>query len=238
MKKKTIVMLVCGFSAVIYGQTGMKVLLRLMLCRWHRMCCRIALQWRDAIAAPADSASTAMPADTAQPAATAKKDSATARTTIRTLDKMVVTATRTTAASPRPPPASASFPRGHRGVAGAQYRRPGDGGDVGEHPPCRGIGEGIPSDINMRGIPGAWPRRARLSSSTASPRTRRARRFLSSTRSRSKRWSVWEIVRGPYSSLYGANALSGVVNVITKTGDGRPGVQDVVENQLSVQPGA
>jgi outer membrane receptor for ferrienterochelin and colicins len=34
-----------------------------------------------------------------------------------------------------------------------------------------------------------------------------------------------EVIRGPGSSLYGTNALFGVVNVITRTGAGRPGVQ-------------
>jgi outer membrane receptor for ferrienterochelin and colicins len=34
-----------------------------------------------------------------------------------------------------------------------------------------------------------------------------------------------EVIRGPGSSLYGTNALFGVVNVITKTGAGRQGVQ-------------
>ncbi len=34
-----------------------------------------------------------------------------------------------------------------------------------------------------------------------------------------------EVIRGPASSLYGTNALFGVVNVVTKTGAGRPGMQ-------------
>ena len=34
-----------------------------------------------------------------------------------------------------------------------------------------------------------------------------------------------EIVRGPFSSLYGANAFGGVINIITQTGDGLPSLQ-------------
>jgi outer membrane receptor for ferrienterochelin and colicins len=38
-----------------------------------------------------------------------------------------------------------------------------------------------------------------------------------------------EIVRGPFSALYGANAFAGVVNVITKSGNGRPAVEGSIE---------
>lgn len=33
-----------------------------------------------------------------------------------------------------------------------------------------------------------------------------------------------ELVRGPQSTLYGSDAMSGVVNIITRTGEGKPGV--------------
>ena len=38
-----------------------------------------------------------------------------------------------------------------------------------------------------------------------------------------------EIVRGPQSPLYGANAMNGVVNIITKKGKGEPKVNYLIE---------
>ena len=41
-----------------------------------------------------------------------------------------------------------------------------------------------------------------------------------------------EVVKGPYSSLYGANAFSGVINVITTDGAGKPSVQGDLETSM------
>ena len=48
-----------------------------------------------------------------------------------------------------------------------------------------------------------------------------------------------EVIRGPGSSLYGTNALFGVINVITKSGASRKGAQaEVVGGSLSDGQGA
>ncbi len=86
-----------------------------------------------------------------------------------------------------------------------------------------GIGEGIPSDIIIRGIPGALSATRTLVLVDGIPTNASGTPFLVVNQIPLEAVSSVEIVRGPQSALYGANAFSGVVNVLTKNGDGKPG---------------
>jgi outer membrane receptor protein involved in Fe transport len=85
-----------------------------------------------------------------------------------------------------------------------------------------GIGEGVPSTIMIRGIPGAFGSSRILVLVDGIPTNASGTPFMILNEIPLDAIERVEIVRGPYSALYGANAFGGVVNVITKQGDGRP----------------
>jgi len=143
---------------------------------------------------------------------------------VATLDKMVVTATRTERRISQTPVAVSVVTREEIDVAparniddilmtktGVQMKR------------AAGMTEGIPSDIIMRGIPGGLASSRALVLVDGIPTNASGTPFLVINEIPLEAIERIEIVRGPYSSLYGANALGGVINVITRTGDGRPG---------------
>jgi|GEM_PF-743625 len=180
----------------------------------------------------ADSAGTAAAPPDAPPAAqwarpadtTAQHETSDiAADTIATLDKMVITATRTRRRVSETP-ASVSVVSKQE-IESSPARNIDDLVMTKTSVNIRrvvGIGEGIPSDINMRGIPGAMAASRTLILVDGIPTNASGTPFLILNEIPMDAVERIEIVRGPYSSLYGANALGGVINVITRTGDGLP----------------
>jgi outer membrane cobalamin receptor len=82
------------------------------------------------------------------------------------------------------------------------------------------FGEGIPSDIIIRGIPGSLVAPRTLVLVDGIPTNASGTPFLIVNEIPMEAIERIEIVRGPYSSLYGANAFGGVINIITKDGFG------------------
>jgi len=83
------------------------------------------------------------------------------------------------------------------------------------------IGEGVPSDIIFRGIPGALAATRTLILVDGIPTNASGTPFLIVNEIPLEAIDRIEIVRGPYSGLYGANAFGGVVNILTKEGYGK-----------------
>lgn len=79
-----------------------------------------------------------------------------------------------------------------------------------------GMAEGIPSDISMRGVPGAVAATRTLVLVDGIPTNAAGTPFLILNEIPIESIDRVEIVRGPYSNLYGPNAFGGVVNIITK----------------------
>jgi outer membrane receptor for ferrienterochelin and colicins len=79
-----------------------------------------------------------------------------------------------------------------------------------------GIGEGVPADISIRGIPGALAAARVLILVDGLPTNTSGTPFLILNEIPVAAIERVEIVHGPFSSLYGANAFSGVINVITR----------------------
>jgi outer membrane cobalamin receptor len=93
-----------------------------------------------------------------------------------------------------------------------------------------GIAIGIPGRLDLRGVPG--PNRT-LVLVDGFPLNGSGTGFVNLQQIPLEAIERVEIIRGPYSCLYGANALGGVINIITRRGQGRPevGVQAGVGNQ-------
>jgi outer membrane cobalamin receptor len=85
-----------------------------------------------------------------------------------------------------------------------------------------GMGEGIPSDIILRGIPGALAATRTLILVDGIPTNVAGTPFLILNEIPLDAIQRVEIIKGPFSSLYGANALGGVINIITIKGNGKP----------------
>ncbi|NLG16179.1 MAG: TonB-dependent receptor [Fibrobacter sp.] len=149
------------------------------------------------------------------------------------LDKMVITATKTARKTSEIPVSvtvisldeiKASSARSIDDLlqyaAGVQVKR------------AVGMGEGVPSDIIMRGIPGALAATRTLILVDGIPTNASGTPFLIINEIPLEAVKRVEIVRGPFSSLYGANAFGGVINIITQTGDGKPRVQMSAETSL------
>ena len=83
----------------------------------------------------------------------------------------------------------------------------------------QGIAIGIPGRLDVRGVPG--PNRT-LVVVDGFPLNGSGTGFVNLQQIPLDTIARVEIIRGPYSSLYGANALGGVINIITKRGQGRP----------------
>ena len=155
---------------------------------------------------------------------------ATASPAVQSLDRMVVSATRTRRRISETPASVSVIARQEiehspakdindliANKTGVQVRR------------FVGMGEGVPSDISMRGIPGALAATRTLILVDGIPTNASGTPFLILNEIPVEIIDNIEIVRGPYSSLYGANAFGGVINVITKKGDGRPGAAGTFE---------
>ena len=84
------------------------------------------------------------------------------------------------------------------------------------------MGEGIPSDIILRGIPGALAAARTLILVDGIPTNVAGTPFLILNEIPLDAIQRVEIIKGPFSSLYGANALGGVINIITIKGNGKP----------------
>lgn len=149
---------------------------------------------------------------------------------LKTLDKMVITATRTKRLISQTPASVSVISQEEIDVSpaknvddlimsktGVQVKR------------VVGIGEGVPSDIIMRGIPGSLGSSRLLIIVDGIPTNASGTPFLILNEIPLDAVKRIEIVRGPFSSLYGANAFSGVVNIITKEGYGKPEAKGYVE---------
>jgi outer membrane cobalamin receptor len=192
------------------------------------------LQAYDTIPAVAEIPSNSSVAETAQvdhqdrAGKTATDD--TSRAPEQSLDRMVVSATRTRRLMSETPASVTVISRQEietspakdindliANKTGVQVRR------------FVGMGEGVPSDIIMRGIPGALAATRTLILVDGIPTNASGTPFLILNEIPVEIIDNIEIVRGPYSSLYGANAFGGVINVVTKKGDGRPGAGGTFE---------
>ena len=83
----------------------------------------------------------------------------------------------------------------------------------------QGIAIGIPARLDVRGVPG--PNRT-LVVVDGFPLNGSGTGFVSLQQIPLDTIERVEVIRGPYSCLYGANALGGIINIITKRGQGRP----------------
>ena len=166
---------------------------------------------------------------TSLPAAARVTDS-TGTGEVQSLDRMVVSATRTRRRISETPASVSVISRQEierspakdindliANKTGVQVRR------------FVGMGEGVPSDIIMRGIPGALAAARTLILVDGIPTNASGTPFMILNEIPVEIIDNIEIVRGPYSSLYGANAFGGVINVLTKKGDGRPGIGGTFE---------
>jgi outer membrane cobalamin receptor len=79
-----------------------------------------------------------------------------------------------------------------------------------------GMAEGVPAGINIRGVPSALVATRTLILMDGIPVNATGTPFLIINEIPLDAIDRIEVVRGPYSNLYGANALGGVINVITK----------------------
>ncbi|HEX2957923.1 MAG TPA: TonB-dependent receptor [Chitinispirillaceae bacterium] len=95
-----------------------------------------------------------------------------------------------------------------------------------------GMGEGVPSDIMMRGIPGALTATRVLILVDGIANNLSGTPFLLLNEIPLDAVKRVEVIRGPFSSIYGANAFGGVINIVTETGDGRPNVKLTGESSL------
>lgn len=95
-----------------------------------------------------------------------------------------------------------------------------------------GMGEGVPADIVMRGIPGALTATRVLILVDGIPTNLSGTPFLLLNEIPLDAVRKVEVIRGPFSSIYGANAFGGVINIITETGDGKPNVKLTGESSL------
>lgn len=164
----------------------------------------------------------ALLAAAAQTAARADSpDTAAKADSVYSLDKIVVTASRTAHRLSETPAAAGVIDKEFVKVAPAktiedllstqtsvQLRRP------------VAIGEGMPSDIIIRGIPGSLMASRTLILVDGIPTNPSGTPFLIVNQIPMEALERIEVVRGPYSCLYGANAFGGVVSMVTQEGNG------------------
>ncbi len=158
---------------------------------------------------------------------TVKKDSTEA---IESLDKLIITATKTNRLMSETPASVSVLTKEEIDVSpaknvddlimsetGVQVKR------------VVGIGEGIPSDIIIRGISGSLGSSRTLILVDGIPTNASGTPFLILNEIPLGAINTIEVVRGPYSSLYGANAFGGAVNVRTIEGQGKPKLTSSIE---------
>ncbi len=95
-----------------------------------------------------------------------------------------------------------------------------------------GMGEGVPSDLMIRGIPGALLGSRTLILIDGIPTNASGTPFLILNEIPLEIIKSVEIIRGPQSSLYGANAFGGVINILTIRGEGKPSIKADLETTL------
>ncbi|MBN1576998.1 MAG: TonB-dependent receptor [Chitinispirillaceae bacterium] len=149
---------------------------------------------------------------------------------VRSLDRMVVSATRTRRRISETPASVTVISRREIEFSPAKDVNDLIAKKTGVQV-CRyaGMGEGVPYDVIMRGIPGGFGSTRILVLVDGVPTNASGTPYLIINEIPNEIIENIEIVRGPYSCLYGANAFGGVINVVTKTGDGRPGVAGMFE---------
>lgn len=81
-----------------------------------------------------------------------------------------------------------------------------------------GMGQGMPSRINVRGVPGSQRTLLLLD---GMPLDEASTRFISINEVPVHAIRRVELIRGPFSSLYGTDAFSGVMNIITDPATGQ-----------------
>jgi len=151
-----------------------------------------------------------------------EKDSEEEPSAIR-LEEIVVTATRTERSLAEVPASVSVITEDEIQTAPAQnideILRTESGVDVKR---VVGMGSGIPSMLSIRGVPGA---NRTLVLVDGMPANASGTGFISFNEVPLDSIERVEVVRGPFSSLYGANAFGGVINIITREGEGKPGAQ-------------
>ncbi len=79
-----------------------------------------------------------------------------------------------------------------------------------------GMGEGYPADVIIRGVPGAYAANRLLVLVDGIPTNVASAPFMILNLIPMEAVERVELVRGPFSSLYGANAFSGVLSIVTR----------------------
>jgi len=130
------------------------------------------------------------------------------------LDEVVVTATRSKRPASEIPASVSVISRGDIAVSPAQnvddLLRTLPGLDVKR---VTGLASGIPSRLSIRGVPGS---NRTLVLMDGVPMNAAGTGFMSTNEIPLDTVERVEVVRGPFSSLYGSNAFGGVVNVLTR----------------------
>jgi len=170
---------------------------------------------------PVDTAQAAVPLPATDTAAAAVADTepsaATAGDTVAELDRMVVTATRTRRQMSDVPVSVSLIDR--QTIDASPATRVDDllmkeaGVSVKR---VVGMAEGIPSDIIIRGVPGGFASTRTLILVDGVPTNVAGTPLLIINQVPLEAVERVELVRGPFSSLYGANAFNGVVNILTR----------------------
>ncbi|OGJ91407.1 MAG: hypothetical protein A2268_00190 [Candidatus Raymondbacteria bacterium RifOxyA12_full_50_37] len=88
-----------------------------------------------------------------------------------------------------------------------------------------GMGEGIPADIEIRGIPASIAASRVLILIDGIPTNVSGTPLLILNEIPLEAVERVEIVRGPYSCIYGANAFGGAINIVTRTPVGRQQIE-------------
>lgn len=84
-----------------------------------------------------------------------------------------------------------------------------------------GMSQGMPSQINIRGVPG---QNRVLVLADGLPLNEASTKFASINEIPLSSIRQVEVIRGPFSSLYGTDAFGGVINIITKGDSEEPGI--------------
>lgn len=153
--------------------------------------------------------------------------------TVVSLDKIVVTATRTSRKMSKTPASISVISK--EDIAASPAKNIDDllEKEVGiQMKRVVGIGEGVPSDIMIRGIPGSLLGSRVLILIDGIPTNASGTPFLILNEVPLEVIQSVEIVRGPYSSLYGANAFAGVINIRTLEGYGRLNLGGALETSV------